>query len=360
MRFVKTVTAVSLVVTMLLSGCAGGNTAWAFESNDKTVPAGLYIMHQINAFGAAEEKLHEGSSTTTSLSPKELLKQTVEGVPAADWIQTHAEESVREHIAVQQKFDSMGLTLTESEIAAVKNSVGSIESDATNFYKKNGISESSLMEFYMGYARQNRLFSALYGEGGELAVPIEQLKSYFTEKYAMVDLMLLYKHQSVPEGETKTLEQLNAEVKTAGEEYLKRLQGGEAIEDLVYEWQQKEAPEDQKASIKKPEKGQLSVVVSEASRTSYGEEFTDAAMKSKIDDCKLVEDADFVMVFKRIDITANPEVFETYKATILQELKSDEFDSKLKEWAAATQIEVNNAALERYKPSKINFDEPKK
>lgn len=356
MKYFKRLASVLLATALLLSACSGADTSWAFKSGNTQVTAGLYILYEVGAFSEAEQKIVADMENYTGMKSSELLKQQLEGKPVSDWIKEKSADSVKEYIAIKEKFESMGLYVSDSETAAIDSNLGTIKMSSGDFYTKNGIAESSLRDYYTGYARENGLFSALYGEGGEFEVKTEELKKNFSDNYAMIDILLMYKPYAVPEGETKTLEQLIAEDRTKAEEYLNRLKNGEEIEELVYEWQTSDATEEQKANMTKPEKGELSMVVSESGRANYGDVLTDAALGANVGDVRMVEEDEFFIVFKKTDIMEDSEVFESYKNTVLQEMKFDEYKAKVKEWAAAVQIDVNDAAIKKYKPEIIKFD----
>lgn len=356
MKYFKKITAILLAAMLLFSACSGGDTSWAFKSGQTEVSPGLYILYQITAFGEAEGKIAEGVQDYAGMKSSELLKQIVDGKPASDWIKERAGELVKEHIAVQEKFDSLGLLLSERELASVENALGSAQNGSDGFYEKNGISEVTLREYYTGYTRKSRLFSALYGEGGELAPTDIELEEYISGNYALIDALMMFKQLSVPEGETKTVEQLVAGQRASAEGYLARLSAGEEIEQLDYEWKQSQAAEDQKSGVTKSEKGQLSMIISESMRAGYGDALTDAALKANVGDSQMVEDDDFFLVFKKGDIKQAPAEFDSYKSVALQEFKGGEYEAKLADWVAATKIEANSAAIERYKPEKIKFE----
>lgn len=357
MKYLKKFTAALLAAMLLLSACSGGDTSWAFRSGQAQISPGLYILYEITAFSESEEKIAENlKENFVEMNPAELLKQTVEDKLASDWIRERATELAREHITVYDKFTELGLMLNDAELASIESSVGSVKASGSDFYEKNGVSEVTLREYYTNYVRMSRVFLTLYGEGGELAVSEDELKKYFAENYAKIDVLLMYKPVSAPEGETKTVEQLTSEMKTDAQDYLARLKAGEEIEELAYEWQKKSVSAEQQATVTKPEKGQLSMIIPESARESYGDALTDAVIKAKTGDADMVDDEAFFLVFKKLDIMESPDEFDGYKSTVLQELKGDEFESKLADWGAAVQLETNNATLDRYKPEKIKFD----
>lgn len=357
--FKKTAAAV-LAVIFLLSGCAGGNTTWAFKYEDMQMPTGLYIIYEINAIAGLRTKISEennNSETISASKPSELLKMTVEGQPATDWVNAETQKNAQEYFAVKKKFESAGLQISDSELASIDSSAKSVKSQNSELYDKLGVSEASIKEFYAGILRKSKLFVSLYGEGGELAVPENELKGYLSEHFVMAYAMPFYKPYAVPEGETKTLDELEAEMKTSAEGYFKRLQAGEAIEQLAYDWQLENASEADKGTVEKPSKEDLCIIIADEDRESFGDALVDAAFKAGIGTPEMIEDSNFYVIFDRADILSDAAVFDGYKNTALQGLKGEEFNEKLREWGTAVAMEPNNATIDKYKPNKLKLDD---
>lgn len=359
MRMLKRAVAVLLIISMLaMAGCAGGNTSWVFRSGNREVSAGLYIIFQLTAFSDAEQIIaSENPDAYQGASPKELLAMSVEGQPFADWVSAKAQVYAREYFAVLEKCDSLGIELTDEELSSIDSATASTIEGSNGFYEKNGVSESSMRNFYSCNYKRSKLFTQIYGEGGESAVSDDEIRTHLNETYVLIDAMVFSKPYTVPEGETKTLDDLTAELKITAMEYFERLKSGTEIEDLAYEYDLSTATQDNLESITKPEKGQLELIVSESSRESYGDALTDAALGASIGTPVLVEDPNFYALINRKDILANTEFFDTYRDSLLSGMKSEEFDAKITEWSGAIQFEVNQAAVSRYNPTKLQFDD---
>lgn len=353
MNFSKKIVALLFAAVLLLSSCSGGDPAWAFKSGQFQVTPGLYILYEISALGEAEEKIAENDPNYAGMKSSDLLKQTVEDKLVSDWVKARAVELVKEHLAVQEKFTGSGLALSDADLASIESSLGSAKSNAGDFYEKNGISEATLREFYTGVARKSRLFTSLYSEGGELAASDSELKQHFSSNYSLLDTLLIPKSTSVPEGETKTLEELIAAEKAGAEGYLARLKAGEEIEQLDYEWSLSKATEENRADITKPEKGALNTIISESMRASYGDAIVDSAFTVNVGDSAMIEDNTFFWVFKRLDILESSTMFDVYKPSILQELKKDEYQEVIDAYASAIPLETNTSVVNRYTPEKI-------
>lgn len=362
MNFIKKAAAALLTISLTaLSGCAGGNTAWVFKNGAREISAGLYIIFEISAFSQAEQTVYEENMNNPDYvmpSAKDFLKLTLEEQVVSDWVISKTQSLIREYFAVLDKFDSLGLALSEDDISSMESSITSMMSQNGEFYGKNGVSENSLRDYYTYMMKVDKLFDALYSEGGEFGVPEEEVRTYFSNNYAKIDIMLMTKPNTIPEGQTITLEELTAEVQTAANSYLERMKtGGETIEALAYEWALMTSSAEEQATLTMPEKGQLSLIVSESMRSNYGDALVDAVMAAPVDTPTLVEDTGYFAIFIRRDILADTTVLDSYRYNILGEMKYEEYIEKLTEWGTSIQMESNQAALKRYTPDKLQLEE---
>ena len=71
----------------------------------------------------------------------------------------------------------------------------------------------------------------------------------------------------------------------------------------------------------------------------------------------LVEGSESYYVVKRYNILEREGIVDTYKATVLQALKSEEFAELETKWAEELDIEWNAEAKERYAPKKLKIAE---
>lgn len=353
------ITAVLLAAIMMFTGCAGGNITWVFRSGEISIPPGVYIIYEINAFADAEEKIsqeNENDPEFTMPKTSAILKMTVEGQPVSDWITAKARESTYKHIAVRRQFEAMGLVLSESDIASIESNTASLKSQSGDFYEKNGVSDASIKEYFASMARENAVFGAWYGEGGEYAASEEETLGYFNEKYAMIDALPLYKPATASEGEEKTAEELAKETMADAEEYLRRLKAGEEIETLAYEWELKNTADESKDKVVKYSKGEMRMVVEDSNRSIFGDALIDAALWAKAGESAIVEDSSFIIIFQKIDPASDPDTFEIYKNSLVSGMKGGEYSEKLKVLAASAGIEENPAALGRFKPGKLKME----
>lgn len=68
---------------------------------------------------------------------------------------------------------------------------------------------------------------------------------------------------------------------------------------------------------------------------------------------RIIEDDEVYYVVRKTDLFSDENYFDTNKNSVLYEMKSDEFSAMTDEWAAAVELTMNDAAVNRYKPDKF-------
>lgn len=345
MNFVKK--SIALCMASLMAGsfaaCGiGGDTAWVAQSGDLTVPAGVYIGQLMNQYYTVSGKLSE--------DVKDPLKGEVDGVPAAQAMTDGAKSELNQFIAVERKFDELGLTLSEADNLMVEQSVEQYWAYIGEAYQANGISKESYTKMFVNDAKKTQLFQSIYGEGGSEAVPESELKEKFTTDFAkMIVIPLTFSTsedaEKKAESDKKTREMID--------KYYKLAKEGKDMEELIYE-AQKEATGD--TELVKPEKGTSFTFVNKEN-SPYDQKVVDALFAAKVGEPTIAETDKSIYLFVRYDINENEADFTARKSSLLTLLKGDEFTAKVEEWGnAVTDVTYNDAALKRYTPKKLKMD----
>ncbi|MGI6404227.1 MAG: hypothetical protein ACOX0K_08495 [Oscillospiraceae bacterium] len=390
MKQITKLLAVLLAVTLLLAGCQTANTSWVYSYQEDSMPAGVYICMLLNAYGEAVTKLQEAQdaeiaalqeslgegaeleNTPKRISerkPKEIYRMQLDGMSVSDWMVQRADQSAREYYAVQNKMQELGLSLSQADIAGTLSSAASAIENTPEFYKKNGIAENSLALMLQNDLAVHQLFHALYEEGGEFEVSQEELSAYFAETYSKIKMMFFYKvnesdlseeEAADSEQAAKLVEEKNEALRQKAQGYLTRLQAGEAIEDLNTEYELEtakesvEGTEDAVPEVEPTKPGELNMIVTEAQASYYGEPLIRAAFDTPVGEAVLVEDTNFFFLVQRADILEDPADLQSYQENLLHAMRYDsDFLPKLEEWGRALDIQVNQAAVSRYLPSKL-------
>lgn len=346
MNFIKKSLAVSMAVVMAGSFAAcsvGADTNWVAKSGELTVPAGIYIWEMMNQYYDAQAEL--------GADVKDPLKQKIGDASVPEVITTAAKADLSGYVAVEKKFDELGLTMDEATKQGMAANAESYWGYIGASYEKNGISLDSYTKAFENDAKKTQIFQSIYGEGGTEPVAENLLKDKFLKDFAKIIVIPLNYSTSEDVAVKATNDK---EAQDLIEKYYQKMNAaGANIEDIVYEARKEVSKDD---ALEKPEAGTSYTFVSRDS-SQYPDEVTTAVFAAKNGVPTKVEAKDGVYLFVRYDIAENEADFVSRKSTILQQLKSEEFNERVIAWGAAlTDVTYNEAAFKRYTPQKLKMD----
>lgn len=354
MKAVKKLAAWLLMVTLLFTATAcGSKTSWAYKQGNDVMAAGQYINYQINGLEEflAEVEIPEDA---TPRSFKDVLKYQLDGKTGEDWVNDFAQRQAFLSYGVKAEFQRLGLEVPFAEEESLRHQAEQAWENEKSIYEANGISFNSFYAQAMDLTRRDHLFAALYEEGGEREVAQEEIKEIFLQDFAKADVIQM----SIFSEETEEVPgEFKKQAIALGEEYLQRIKEGETPEEIMYEYNLANASEEQKDQIEMPEQGSLSHVTSESTKyvfEYYGmADLAEQILATKGGEPVLYEGETALYIIVPRSLEDDSEYLEYYETTILFDLKHDEFEETLLDVANGLDIEVNEAALKRYKPSNL-------
>ena len=351
----KKVTAALLAASMTLglSGCTLGGNGWILKYDGGEVPAGIYVQNVFSAYNAAGYQVEDATT--------DVLTADIEGKTGKQWIEDTAMELTKEYLAVELKFDELGLSLTEAEKANVDTLVKSIWEPYGEQYIANGINRNSYTKAMENTFKTNELFLHYYGEGGEKAVTEQEYKDYFEQNYDRtrfirdpknsVDSMTEEEYAeavaNLAEGETAPLSALEQ-----AEAALARLENGEDILTIMAEVEAEKPDElEEGHNHDDPTIHDNLVDVNDVSRP---EEYRTESHAMAVGEKKIIESGNNYYVVEKLELDPTGEGLESVKDTILVTLKGDEFDALIAQWVAELpELTVNEKTVEEFSPDKL-------
>ena len=334
--------AMALLLAGSLGACSiGGDTTWVAKFGDQTVPAGVYLIQMVEGYyGLLDESGVEDDA---------LLKTQFDGQSGSQKVSDNARAALNAYIAVEEKFDELGLTPEPLAFEAIPQNAEMYWQYVGQVYERNGVSIDSYTKTLENTTKKSQVFNAIYGEGGSQEVPESEIRAKFETDYAKIIVIPLSFSGSEDE-ETKKEADQNTRDTING--YKQRADAGEDMEDLVYE-ARKQATGDE--DLEKPEAGSSYTFVNR-NNSQYGQPVTDAIFAAANGVPTVFEDENSIFLFTRYDITENENDFTSRKASILAEMKSQEFDALIAEWATAlSDVTYNEAAFKRYSAEKLKL-----
>lgn len=178
------------------TGCS--DTTYGLVADDYTVPAGIYIYYVNNAYNAAVSEVRE-QNAELDVNDKKAVETAVksaqiEGMPATAWIKDEATKYCANFVAIEKKFDELGLsmdTVTEGYLDSMVQYYWSTYHDTM---EDNGISEESFRKVMAFSYKRDMIFEYYYGIDGEMGVTEDELQQYYKDntircQYVKFDLL---------------------------------------------------------------------------------------------------------------------------------------------------------------------------
>lgn len=174
--------AVSAIFT--LSAC---NVKNAVSIGEEQIPAGVYIYFINSAYSELSEYATEAEYSG------DIWDFTYEDKSAEDWINSRAEELCVQLVAVERKFDELGLTLETDD----QSSLDTYVTYYWDYYgygesmEYSGISKDSYTRVLRQSTYANKILLNMYGVGGSEEISVDDLKATMDEEYYRISTIYI-------------------------------------------------------------------------------------------------------------------------------------------------------------------------
>lgn len=367
MRFLKKFMAAltCLALSASLSSCA--DTRWGAQIEDYQLSAGLFILGQMGALSEVYAYMTENEYAEDA-SP---LDVTIEGKSAEEWINDKATETLKEYVAVEKKFNEVGLIFEDSEF---KNAALYVDSmwesyeayGLGDYYSKVGVGKQSQTDQQVNLLKKDKLFEYYYGEGGEKEITKDEIDKYISENYAKVS----YIEMPLKDGEGNLLKtDGKAEIKRMAQDYIARAEGGESFDTISTEYNKYYNGLLRDAAIASGEFTEETYDAQNVQEESYppkeatvkkGDSYPSAVFAEKLFDGSvadggyaLIEEDEIYYIVYKPNILEDTEYVAGMKSSVQFELKGEEFEQSIKDWSAGLTVVKNDAAYKRYSIEKL-------
>ncbi len=355
MSFLKKCAAVLITGAMLLSCAAcSADTSWIMKKGELEMPAGVYINNMLQS--------HFDASMMVEDSSKNILKQTIEGKDASEWIKETALKSTKENMAVCDYFNELGLSFTEQELMTCKTQAESYYEQMGTNLEKNGISKNSVELMYQIVYMKAKVFDALYGPGGEKEVSQDEMKKYYNENYIKMAVETFSLPAEAPVKEDATEEEKAAQkqiaemqgssVQSSAENlYIQGQMGrddGKDWNEVLNQYRKDNAPSGQEYDMNTNNYRLL-----DTATTPLDKKVVTALKEAELGEIVKVQTDTMIAIGATTDINADPSDFEFVQESIRHALKDEEFSNLLLEKANDESFVINQDSVNRYQPKKL-------
>lgn len=386
MTKIKRLLAALTAVCIALSLAACGDTRWICEIDGETVPAGLYIYYQTEGYGDALYTLTQEDSETY-LYPylyyynygyvdKTMFDTALaSGETVEEHINSYAMDMCKQSIVVDKLFNDLGLELSDDDKALIDNQVRTAWTNNGENLEKIGISEDSLKLAMLSNYKEDKVFDAYYEVGGRNGTTEDEVMDYFAENYARVKYMTFTFADSVDDAidEARKNEQLDL-----ANSYLAEAQGGADFDELIErhdeELAAEEEADDEAAAEESSEAEDAEAEGTEEDDDGVTAELVDAYPNENVlskdstyptekfvnyvftavkeGETAVVQDDTCFYVVQRLDIREREDIYENYRATIMQDLFDSDFTTLVNNELKKYTVTENASAVKKYKAEK--------
>lgn len=388
MSNIKKISAAALcaAIAMSFAGCgnniAGPDTSYGAEIDGVKIPAGVFISMQMDAYydalsytdPAEETEAETTASSETSASETEATTTTpftdkmIEGKEVREWINDETTKLMQEYVAVENKFDELGLSFENNEKEKITVYMDSLWEYYGQSYEEIGISEDSQILIMLNSQKKTAIFDHYYGKGGENEISEADVKNYLNENNARIN----YIKMDLKDGEGNLLKSDGkAEIKEMAEGYIERIKNSEDMNTVGKEYEDyydalieaaSESTDDntatgtEEASADEALTDNTTVISKDGSSPSAAvvEKIFDGSVKTG--DVILVEEDEVYYIVEYLDLFSDESYLENNDSSARHALKDEEFDAMIESWTTGQNVVRNEAAYKRYKIEKFMAD----
>lgn len=339
------------VMALSLTAC-GEDTAVIGKVGGMEIPAGVYLYHSTNVYTETAMKQTEEQASVWDV--------TVDGKTAEQYIADESLSRVKKFVAIEKKFDELGLSFTEKEKEYYEKSAESSYENSKDAFIECGIGLDSYTKTVINDAKYAALFAAYYdAETGIEPIKTSEINKYMKDNYARVEIVEV----SLKDIEGNLLKGADKEKAiNRAKSYVKKAESedfGVIIYDeynILLEQNAKASGTEFTALEYNPDETEEYAFeqILDKNNSLVPASVTEEIFAHSADGKPfMVEGAEAYYVVKRYNILERDDIVETYKATVLQALKGEEFKNLETKWSEELDIEWNEKAKERYAPKEL-------
>lgn len=365
-KFGSLLLAIMMVFTCVFATGCSLSPEWSYKSGDIELPIGVYIYSLDVAFQQGQtlaKELDDYDATNDKWLDLEITDEDGNTAVARQWIKDKAEEMCLRYLAIEQAIKSEGATVDSASLNAASEQskeyweVGQYAAygyvmPMSNELEPFGISYDSFRYCTSQYSvNYSTLFQALYAKGGSQEVSDSELKDYFNDNYVNYSYFQVNLYESTTDeaGQSSNVALSDDEINKITDElegYVKSINSDESYENAVDKYMKandlKESPSIDSTEI--------------LENSSVGDELKKAIEKldnNKATTVKVGEgnSAIIYLVYKKNvkDYADDYMESESNRASVLSNMKTDDFDKYIEELVEKLEYE-KSGAVDKYDP----------
>lgn len=373
----KKIVSIVLILSMICSLAACSDQSWIVQANGDVIPIGSYIYNLYVSDSQAKSKVDDSSAspldqvindsedtdsedtsstevtsddnTSTEVTSDETSSETTDDsnvMYGNEWVQDQALGAVKDMVAVDCMMDELGVSLTDEETEEAQKQSASLWAYYAKTLQNLGVAQDSfVLASGMYLKKSEKLFDAIYDQGGTQAVSDEEVTNYLTQNY--VDYEYFSKDFSNTNSSGSSVN-LTDDQKNAAEaqfqDYANRINSGTSITDIANEYTASEKLD--KSPLDTTPKNKNDLSLDDSVKSQFEQMDYNQAIAFRTDDAEY-------LLYKK-DINTDTDQLtkgSDLRIKILKDLKQNDYDSLLVDYANTLDIQINFSAMNKYNPS---------
>lgn len=320
-----------------LSACTLKTPANVMTVDGVQVPAGVYLMYQLNAYTEAESLVEDGAAVQDG---------QIEGQDAVDWVHEKTVEDLRRWVWIDREFEAQGLKLEGDGLTQAQSQAASNYEATADWYADNGIGAASYETFYLTETKYQMLYEAWAETAHKIS--LEDAEAYMDEHYVNISSLVL--PVSDDEGNQATDEARN-QIDTYARELTDALNAGGTLSELAGETVKKAC---EAVGRTYDEESTLSSLMmtgfaSDDSNGYFSEEAVQALRDQDVGYAMLQTELSAPVIYQRVANYADDEEFEsTYYVQIENLMKQEQYQQLAAEGSSGYAVEEDASAVKTY------------
>lgn len=368
----------SLGMAMLLllaaSGCTITTPSSVGSIGDVEIPAGIYLLAQYNAYNTAsgDADLATGESAR---DVKAVLRAECTGTigdeemttDGADYIAQLTLRSLEYYAAVETMFDELGGVLDDAATSEAADTAASVWESNGDLYAANGISQATIEQYLLNNQKAQACLELLYGENGQTPVTEAEYTDYLQNECLYIDEVQLplfdaNTYAFADEEQAAEIQALAEECAATLNEWATAEQGRSERQVSMIEAASEYIPRTGEILGATMESAQAlqyisSQLMTPDTLTSYGDSLTEAADAAGENTWFTYDTGMSVAVMCSVDpleAYSLQELIEGYD--LLRTMKGTEMDNQFYAEGAALAHNLDQSAMNTYKPGNIKTE----
>lgn len=368
----------SLGMAMLLllaaSGCTITTPSSVGSIGDVEIPAGIYLLAQYNAYNTAssDADLATGESAR---DVKAVLRAECTGTigdeevttDGTDYIAQLTLRSLEYYAAVETMFDELGGVLDDAATSEAADTAASVWESNGDLYAANGISQATIEQYLLNNQKAQACLELLYGENGQTPVTEAEYTDYLQNECLYIDEVQLplfdaNTYAFADEEQAAEIQALAEECAATLNEWATAEQGRSERQVSMIEAASEYIPRTGEILGATMESAQAlqyisSQLMTPDTLTSYGDSLTEAADAAGENTWFTYDTGMSVAVMcsvNPLEAYSLQELIEGYD--LLRTMKGTEMDNQFYAEGAALAHNLDQSAMNTYKPGNIKTE----